>query len=84
MGIIWHLYILDEETVMANIVDDGTYGEYGDYAMAWLLDNDAGSGPYTATEIVHSDYFLASRFPDWHMAGRAAKMPRAVSGYLSD
>lgn len=26
MGIIWHLYILDEETVMANIVDDGTYG----------------------------------------------------------
>ena len=35
MGIIWHLYILDEETVMANIVDDGTYGEYGDYAMAW-------------------------------------------------
>ena len=29
MGIIWHLYILDEETVMAKIVDDGTYGEKG-------------------------------------------------------
>ena len=68
MGIIWHLYVLDEATVMANIVADGTYGdEYGDYGKAWLLENDAGSGPYTATEMVHSEYFLASRFADWHM-----------------
>ena len=68
MGIIWHLYVLDEATVMANIVADGTYGdEYGDYGKAWLLENDAGSGPYPATEMVHSEYFLASRFADWHM-----------------
>ena len=86
MGIIWHLYILDEETVMANIVDDGTYGEYGDYAMAWLLDNDAGSGPYTATEMVHSDYFLASRFPDWHMGweGRENAPEQFQAIYLTE
>lgn len=67
MGIIWHLYVLDEATVMANIAADGTYGDKGDYGKAWLLENDAGSGPYTATEMVHSEYFLASRFADWHM-----------------
>ena len=31
MGIIWHLYVLDEATVMANIAADGTYGDKGDY-----------------------------------------------------
>ena len=71
---------------MANIVDDGTYGEYGDYAMAWLLDNDAGSGPYTATEMVHSDYFLASRFPDWHMGweGRENAPEQFQAIYLTE
>lgn len=86
MGIIWHLYVLDEATVVENIVDDGTYGEYGDYGMAWLLNNDAGSGPYTATEMVHSDYFLATRYPDWHMGweGRENAPEQFQAIYLTE
>lgn len=86
MGIIWHLYVLDETTVMANIENDGTYGEYGDYGKAWLLNNDAGSGPYTATEMVHSEYFLASRFPDWHMGweGRENAPEQFKAIYLTE
>lgn len=60
------LYILNEDLVMANLAD-GPYGEYGDYGRAWLLQNDAGSGPYMATEMVQNDYFLASKFNDWHI-----------------
>jgi peptide/nickel transport system substrate-binding protein len=60
------LYILNEDLVMANIAD-GAYGEFGDYGRAWLLEHDAGSGPYKTTEMVQNDYFLASRFEDWHM-----------------
>lgn len=86
MGIIWHLYVLDEATVMEHIVDDGSYGEYGDYAKAWLLDNDAGSGPYTATEMAHSEYFLATRFPDWHMGweGRENAPEQFKAIYLTE
>lgn len=67
MASIWKLYIVNEDLVMANIVDDGTYGEFGDYGKAYALDNDIGSGPYMATELVHQDYLLASKFEDWHM-----------------
>lgn len=63
---VCNLYILNEDLVMANIIDNGTYGKYGDYGKEFLLNNDAGSGPYMATEISHQDYFLASRFEDWH------------------
>ena len=58
------LYILNEDLVMAN-VKDGAYGDNGDYGRDWLLQNDAGSGPYKVSELVQNDYFLASRFADW-------------------
>ncbi len=67
MNAVWHLSVLNEELVMANLVKDGTYGEFGDYGKNFLLSHDAGSGPYVATEMVQQDYFLATRFPDWHM-----------------
>ncbi|MCE5209429.1 MAG: ABC transporter substrate-binding protein [Chloroflexi bacterium] len=60
------LYILNEDLVMKHL-GDGTYGEFGDYGKNWLLTNDAGSGPYVVTELVQNDYFLATRFADWHM-----------------
>lgn len=59
------MYILNEELVMEHLAD-GAYGEYGDYGREWLLSNDAGSGPYTATEMVQNDYFLATKFDGWH------------------
>lgn len=59
------LYILNEDLVMQNLAD-GAYGAYGDYGRAWLLQNDAGSGPYMTKEMVQNDYFLATKFADWH------------------
>lgn len=59
------LYILNEDLVMANLAD-GAYGEFGDYGRAWLLENDAGSGPYMTKEMVQNDFYLAEKFDDWH------------------
>lgn len=59
------LYILNEDLVMANKAD-GAYGDNGDYGTNWLLSNDAGSGPYMCTELVQNDYFLATKYDDWH------------------
>lgn len=67
MASVWKLYVVNEDLVMENIVDDGTYGEYGDYGKTYALDHDIGSGPYMVTEVVHQDYMLASKFEDWHM-----------------
>jgi peptide/nickel transport system substrate-binding protein len=43
------LWILDSSTVIAHEAS-GPYGANGDYGMAWLDLNDAGSGPFTVKE----------------------------------
>lgn len=57
------LYIVSEDIVMANI--DGTvntYGEYGDYGTGYLLETDAGSGPYTISSFSQLDRLVAKKF----------------------
>lgn len=61
------LYILNEDLVMEHL-EDGAFGDMGDYGRAWLLQNDAGSGPYTTIELVQNDHFLCEKFEDWHMS----------------
>lgn len=56
------LYIVNKKQVMQNL-QDGTYGEYKDYGMNWLLNNDAGSGPYKLREIAHNQYLLTEKYP---------------------
>lgn len=58
------LYILNEDLVLAN-KQDGSYGEFGDYGKDYLINNDAGSGPYMSKELVQQDYFYATKFDDW-------------------
>ena len=58
------LYILNKDQVMANI-QDGSYGEYGDYGKEWLTTNDAGSGPYTVKEMKKQEHLYAVKFPDF-------------------
>jgi len=60
-----HLPIMNEEQVMANILEDGTYGEFGDYGKEWLVTHDAGSGPYMVKEMKTAEYLLAERFPGY-------------------
>ena len=68
------MYIVNEDLVMANLAS-GSYGEFGDYGTAWLLTNDAGSGPYKYKELVQNDYFLAERFADWHKGWKNENAP---------
>jgi peptide/nickel transport system substrate-binding protein len=44
-----NLWILDSSTVIAHEAS-GPFGANGDYGMAWLDLNDAGSGPFTVKE----------------------------------
>lgn len=57
-------YIVSEDAVMNNM-QDGPYGDYGDYGREYLLTNDAGSGPYTVTEVKQQDYVEAVKFDDY-------------------
>lgn len=65
LSMLVRLYIADKETVMDHIDSAGTYGEFGDYGKAWLLLNDAGSGPYTVKEVVMEDHVLIEKFEDY-------------------
>jgi peptide/nickel transport system substrate-binding protein len=60
------MYILDEETVMANLdTTDSSYGEYGDFGKKWLQTNDAGSGPYMVKEVKMEEFVLGEQYPDY-------------------
>jgi peptide/nickel transport system substrate-binding protein len=59
------LYILNEDQVMANIKKDGPYGEFGDYGKEWLLNHDAGSGPYMLAEYAQNQYVTCDKFSEY-------------------
>lgn len=59
------LFVVNEDLVRANTASEGTYGENGDYGKDWLLDHDAGSGPYQVVEFPQAEYLLMSKFNDW-------------------
>jgi len=58
------LYVVSKEQVMANL-QPGQYGDKQDYGKAWLLANDAGSGPYKVKEIRQNEHLLAEKFKDY-------------------
>lgn len=73
------LYIVENATVMANIVTPGTYGDFGDYGMEWLTTHDAGSGPYKISSVSLQDYVDMVKFNGyWYAAGFDAKAPTEV------
>lgn len=58
------LYIVNEDLVMDNL-QDGSYGDFGDYGKAFLTDNDAGSGAYQVKELKKQDRLVATAFEDY-------------------
>jgi len=46
LSTLYRLYIVNKDLVEANTVTPGAYGDFGDYGKTFLVDNDAGSGPY--------------------------------------
>lgn len=60
-----NLYVLNKEEIMANLNPQGVYGEFGDYGKQWLINHDAGSGPYVVTEMRLQEHLIAERFVDY-------------------
>lgn len=58
--------VLSEAVVRENM-GSGDYGEFGDYASSWLMQNDAGSGPYTITEVRPDESVLTKKFDDYFL-----------------
>ena len=44
-------YIVDQKLLEANYVAGGDYGDKGDFGKAYLLEHDAGSGPYIVDSV---------------------------------
>lgn len=76
-------YVLDSELVKANTVDNGDYGENGDYGKGFLLTTDAGSGPYRITEISTNISISGEKFADY-WAGTPEEAPEKFVLYASN
>lgn len=72
------IYILNEDQVKENTNPTGNYGENGDYGRDWLLTNDAGSGPYTVTELKQQQHVIAERFEDYWFGWDNADAPDTI------
>jgi len=77
LNTLCRLYILNEKQVKENIKAGGAYGENGDYGMAWLTTNDAGSGPYMVKELVQQGYLYCTKYDGWHGGGWDPDAPDA-------
>jgi peptide/nickel transport system substrate-binding protein len=62
---LYRFYIVNKDLIMANIVIPGPYGEFGDFARAFLLETSAGSGPFMVKRFPIGEYLLMERFPDY-------------------
>jgi len=58
------LYILDSKLMLENQAA-GDYGDFGDYSKTFLLDHDAGSGPYMLKDFQVGSYMLAEKYPNY-------------------
>jgi peptide/nickel transport system substrate-binding protein len=59
LTVLSRLYVLDKDTVMANIASgERNFGTKLDYGMSWLVNHDAGSGPYkvNSTDLPNTVY----------------------------
>ncbi len=54
-------FIANKDLVLANIEKPGPYGEMGDYGKKYLLDHDAGSGPYMVKEFKLEEYLFMTK-----------------------
>lgn len=61
LATLTRLYIVNKDLVMANL-QDGPYGEFGDYGKDFLNTNDAGSGAYKVKEFDVATSLVMEKF----------------------
>jgi len=74
---LYRFGILNKNLVMDNLDSEGMYGQFGDYGKTYLLDHDAGSGPYYAAEFKIRNYVKMAKFNDYWQ-GVPAEAPDEV------
>jgi len=73
LATLYRVLILNKDLVMSNIEKPGNYGELGDYGQNFLLNHDAGSGPYLVEKYPTQEYLLMKKFTNYwgYMAPKA-------------
>lgn len=61
LATLTRLYLLDSKLLLDNQAN-GDYGKMGDYSKNFLLNHDAGSGPYQLVDIQVGSHLLAKKF----------------------
>lgn len=85
-------YVVSKKTVEANIKKPGTKfnyknavdGDKGDWANEWLLNHDAGSGPYKLKERVWGDKDVYEAFTDYWGGWRGDSFKNLVYQSIDD
>jgi len=75
-------YVLDSKLVQENYAE-GDYGDNGDYGKAFLLENDAGSGPYKVTEYAANSHVLCE-LAEGYWGELDANVPKAFKAIGSN
>ena len=76
------LYILDSKLVAENYAS-GDFGDKGDYGKAFLLENDAGCGPYKVKEYAANSHVLCEQYTDY-WAGLDKNAPKGFKAIGSN
>jgi peptide/nickel transport system substrate-binding protein len=71
------LYILNADVVKENEQD-------GDWGEAWLVDHDAGSGPYVLVSWEREQQYVAEKFPDYFKGWEGKHADRVVFRIFKD
>ncbi len=64
LSTLTRFYIVNKKQVLEHL-QDGNFGEFKDYGTNWLINNDAGSGPYKVVEMAHNQHLRAVKFPEY-------------------
>ncbi len=81
---LYRLGIVNKDLVMANLKEEGMYGEYGDYGKDFLLDHDAGSGPYRIEEFKIRHSVEIAKKPDYWQGISAESPDRVIMAQLRE
>ena len=77
MGFLTRLYILNADLVKENEVD-------GDWGETWLVDHEAGSGPYMLVSFQPGQQFIMDRFDDYFKGWEGDHVDRAVGRTIQE
>ena len=76
-------YILDQKLLEAHYASAGDYGDKGDYGKSYLLEHDAGSGPY-AIDSVSTNISVGGSIYGAYWAGFEQNVPEKFLIYASN